>query len=129
MNSVGTKTRQQVALGQGLALGALMLGVESVNGNKPDLEWDFRRAWQDWEYTHHFPAVHVSIPRNDVLHILYDSKGRRGPILAYWEGSWPFVPTLRVDGWTADEIAAIILESIPAAAWEKLVRSWLIREQ
>lgn len=42
-----TGVQQQKAVGQGLALGALMLQVQAVNGDKGTLESDFRRAWRD----------------------------------------------------------------------------------
>lgn len=122
-----TGVQQQKAVGQGLALGALMLGVQAVNGDKGTLESDFRRAWRDWAYSAFFSAVRADVARNDLLRVLHDSSRRRGVVLAYWEGAWPFVPTLTVGEWTADEVADIIDERIPASGWADLVSHWLSR--
>ncbi|MFF1632637.1 hypothetical protein [Leifsonia sp. NPDC058248] len=120
-----TKAQQQTAVGEGLALGAIMLELEGVNGNKGTLELDFRRAWRDWKYAELFPAVKADFTRDDVLRIMHDSSRRRGPVVAHWEGSWPFVPVLRVEQWTADEVAESIDAPVPAQAWADLVRNWL----
>lgn len=122
-----TKARQQTILGEGLALGTLMLGIEDVHGQKHPLEFDFRRAWRNWEYRDLFPAIHAGPHRDDVFHILMDSAGRRSTRVTYWEGAWPFVPVARFD-WSAEEIAEHLEERIPADAWRDLVRAWLRSE-
>ncbi len=122
-----TKAQQHTAVGEGLALGAWMLGVERVNGDKTRLELDFRAAWREWPYAHHFTTVKAGPAQDDVLHILRDSASRRGVVLAHWEGAWPFVPTLHVEGWDAREVAEKIMDEVPAQAWADLVRLWLQR--
>ena len=87
-----TKAQQETALGAGLALGAVMLRIESVTGNKMSLELDFRAAWRDWSYTKYFPHVKAGPVHDDVLRILQKSATRRGTRVAMWERSWPFVP-------------------------------------
>ncbi|NNC14049.1 hypothetical protein HII28_19500 [Planctomonas sp. JC2975] len=125
MASSGSTTQQHTAVGEGLALGAIMLGLIEVNGSKGTLELDFRRAWRNWEYAALFPAVKAVGDRDDVIRILIDSHGRSGPRVARWDGSWPFVPVLRVEQWTADEVADSIDKRVPAHAWADLVRAWL----
>ncbi|MBT2474662.1 hypothetical protein J7E68_08765 [Microbacterium sp. ISL-103] len=119
-----TKARQQTVLGEGLALGALILGCQKVHGNRMALEFDFRRAWRAWPYTHLFPAVKVGPAQDDLFGIMQDSAGRRSTRPTYWEGAWPFTPVMRFD-WTADEIAEHLSEEIPADAWRELVEAWL----
>jgi hypothetical protein len=121
-----TRNAQLVALGEGLALGAIMNGIGEVNGQKSELEWGFRRAWRAWDGAQALPAINAGPSRDDVLlHAIERSDRRRGPIVARWEGRYPFVPVLLVDEWTADEIADSIHEEIPAAAWALLVGGWL----
>lgn len=122
---VESRARQQNYLGQGLALGAIMLGLDEVNGPKMVLELDFEDAWRDWPHRHHFPNVKVDISYNEILGILQDSGRKHGPILVCWEGAWPFVPTLRVDDWTANEVADILNKEIPAQVWEGFVAASL----
>lgn len=119
-----SKARQQTIVGEGLALGALMLDVEQVHGRKQTLEFDFRRAWRDWPYRHLFPVVKAGPHYDDVIHILMDSAGRRSTRATYWEGSWPFIPMARFD-WAAEEVAEHLEEEIPADAWCDLARAWL----
>lgn len=119
-----TKVQQEKALDSGLALGAVMLEIESVNGNKMKLELDFRTAWRNWSYASLFPKVKVGAPHDNVLHILGKSPTRRGSRVAGWERSWPFVPWTEPN-WSFEELADIIHDQIPARAWLGIVRNWL----
>jgi hypothetical protein len=101
-----------------------MLEIESVTGNKTNLELDFRAAWRDWSYTKYFPQVKAGPVHDDVLRILRKSATRRGTRVAMWKGAGPFVPWTELD-WSFKDLAVIIHEAIPAHAWEKIVRNWL----
>lgn len=65
---VETRARQQSHLGQGLALGALMLGLDEVHGNRTTLEFDFRSAWRGWPYREHFPSIKAGPKDDEVFH-------------------------------------------------------------
>ena len=41
-----SKAVQGTIVGEGLAIGAMMLDVPAITGNKSSLELDFRRAWR-----------------------------------------------------------------------------------
>lgn len=122
-----TRTQQLKTVGEGLALGAWMLGVTEVTGDTTRLQLDFRKAWREWAYAARFPAVKAGPDQDDVLHILRDSPSRGGVVLASWEGGWPFVPRIRMQDWEAHEVAEVLDESVPAEAWAGLVRQWLER--
>jgi hypothetical protein len=124
--TTSTKAQQQTALGEGLALGAVLAGVEGVNGNKTTLELDFRAAWRDWPYASKFPAVKAGPSQDDVFRIMGKSANRSTPHVAEWSGAWPFVPVI-IHDWSADELADSIHEQVPAEAWLNLVRDWLQR--
>lgn len=123
--SSSTKMQQQKTVDEGLALGVIMLGIEGVNSNKANLELDCRRAWRSWDHAYLFPAIRTGPAFDDVLHLLYRSARRRGPRVVRWEGAWPFRPVLLVDDWSADEIAELIDDDVPAKSWASLARGWL----
>lgn len=119
-----SKARQETALGEGLALGAFLAGVEAVNGNKGTLELNFRSAWRKWPHSSQLPSIKAGPAQDDVLRVLYKSERRATHHIAEWRGSWPFVPVLLQD-WAVDELAESIHEEIPAQAWRDLVSAWL----
>jgi hypothetical protein len=75
MPSAMTKAAQESVLGEGLALGLVALGVDSVNGSTMSVEFAFQRAWRDWTHCVIFPAVHAHLKRNDLLRIIGTSEG------------------------------------------------------
>ena len=116
--------RQRVALGEGLALGAHLLGIEQVGGNKTTLELSFRKAWRGWAYADKLPAINAGPSRDDLVHVLSKSSRRTTHHVAEWHGAWPFVPVILFD-WTISALAEAIHDEIPASAWRDLVAAWL----
>jgi hypothetical protein len=108
----------------GLALGAVVAGVEEVNGNRSSLELAFRRAWRAWPYAHEFPAIQAGPSRDDIFLRLLDTD-TYDTAPAVWQGSWPFVPLIRWDWWDLDDVADTIAEGIPTSAWAALVAGWV----
>jgi hypothetical protein len=121
---IPSKALQETILGEGLAIGALMLGISSVTGNKSSLELDFRRAWRGWASAAHFPAVHAGPVDDSVFRILRSSSARATPHVAHWAGEWPYVPVLLVD-WSLIEAAEHIDDRVPPNEWVALVDQWL----
>lgn len=119
-----TKVTQQKALGEGLALGAIMAGISAIEGNKGNLELDFRAAWRRWPFADRFPSIKAGPAQDDIfVQVISSSANRRGPV-ALWRGPWPYSPEL-VHDWEPDEVADVIDEAIPAAAWRDLAETWL----
>lgn len=121
--SVMSKTQQEKTLDEGLALGAVMLGLDEVVWSLVGSEGAFRRAWSEWRYSHLFPSIRVEMARSDLKRILRMSDRRRGPRASGWTGAGPYFPWTDGDEW--DEVADIISEEIPAEAWRDLVDAWL----
>lgn len=121
---VETRARQQSHLGQGLAIGAIMIGVDQIHGNAVTLEFDFRAAWRAWPYRSRFPSIKAGPKDDEVFHVLASTVRRQGAVLAHWVGAWPFVPVIR-ENWTPEDVAEVIEDSIPAEAWASLVTAWL----
>lgn len=121
-----SRARQETAVGQGLAVGCLALGVVAVTANKLTLELAFERAWRDWPSAGLFPVVRASLERNDLPRILRDSAGRRGGGIAWWECGREWVPVLG-KGFDDAREAGDALETgtdVPLGDWRLLARDF-----
>lgn len=120
-----TKASEQKALAEGLALGAVMAGVDSLNGNKTALEFQFRTAWRGWAHADRFPSIKTGPAIDDLfVQVIGRSEGRRGNV-AEWRGRWPFVPVLVNDWDDYQEHAELIDDEVPSEDWQELVEAWL----
>lgn len=121
-----SKAMQETAVGEGLALGCVALGVDAIEGSKMDLELAFRHAWRAWPCRSTFPQVHADAERDDLLRILNKSEGRRSAHLSGWASQWPFVPYV-AEAWTVEDVAEILQGStgVPFAGWIELARSFV----
>lgn len=121
-----SKAMQETAVGEGLALGCVALGVDAIGGSKIDLEFAFRHAWRAWPYRSTFPVVHADADRDDLLRILNKSEGRRSAHLSGWASQWPFVPYV-AETWTVEDVAEILQSStgVPFAGWIELARTFV----
>ena len=120
-----SRAEQETAVGEGLAVGAVLLHIDSVSNNKATSELNFRRAWREWGPAHLFPAIHAGPSRDSLIHILSASSRRATPHLAHWVGEWPFIPEILVD-WPLVEVAEHVDERVTANAWSTLVNTWLV---
>jgi hypothetical protein len=120
-----SKAEQEIAVAEGLAVGCLALGVAAVTANKQALESAFRHAWRGWSETYRFPAVHATVPRNDIRQILVKSTRRRSPVRADWLCDKELEPGLVFD-WGLEDTAEAIEEScgVPFASWIELARAF-----
>ena len=121
-----TKAQQETAVGEGLAVGCLAIGVIAVTSEKMAVELAFVRAWREWAWSSPFPVIHATHARNDLLRILHASPRRRGSVLAGWSSDREHQPYLPVD-WGVDE-AGESLESwtgVPLQGWVELARAFV----
>ncbi|MEO8136172.1 MAG: hypothetical protein ABI831_19625 [Betaproteobacteria bacterium] len=120
-----TKAKQETAVGQGLAVGCLALGVTAVTSKKMSVEMAFIRAWRDWPQARHFPTIRADLERNDILPIIHDSPRRRGGYIAEWAVGRTLEPLLRGD-WDVDEAGAQleIASDVPLEGWIELARAF-----
>ncbi len=124
MTTALSKAKQGTIVAEGLALGCVALGVDLVPGSKVDLEFAFRRAWRAWPYRSAFPAVRADVERDDLLSLLRKSEGRRSAHLTGWSSEWPFRP-YKLDNWTAEDVADLLLGDVPLAGWKHLASTFL----
>lgn len=119
-----SKATQETEVAQGLALGALMLGVDSITGKKPTLEYAFRDAWRNWPHAGRYPTIQTGPTHDDVFRVMDKSMRPPRNNLVHWESQWPYRPARLVD-WDDQDLAEVINEDIPAGQWAALVQSWL----
>lgn len=119
-----SKATQETEVAQGLALGALMLGVDNVMGKKSTLEYAFRAAWRDWPHAERYPEIETGPIYDDVFRVMDKSMRPPRNLLVHWKSQWPYIPARLVDS-NDQDLADIINEHIPAALWADLVRVWL----
>jgi hypothetical protein len=121
-----SRANQETAVGEGLALGCVALGVESFNAAKMTIEFAFVRAWRDWSYRSHFPAVRADLRRNDLLRIISKSPRRRSAHLTGWASEWPFVPFIS-ESWNIEDVAEMLEEQteVPLRGWIDLAQPFL----
>jgi hypothetical protein len=127
-NNQLSKAGQQTAVGEGLAIGCLALGVKAVTSQKMAVELAFGHAWSKWSWNSSFPAINATLPRNDILTILRSSTRRRGSFLAHWLCGKELEPVLRDDA-EPDELAEALGESsgVPLVGWITLARTFVER--
>jgi hypothetical protein len=124
MVSRPTKAQQLKAVGEGLAVGCLMLGHHELPANKMNVELAFQRAWRSWPHAGRFPSVRADLERNHIYwQIIDESARRRPPIIAFWDVGRTLRPQLQ-DGFSMDDARDLLQEfhDIPTDAWVELAR-------
>ena len=119
-----SEATQETEVAQGLALGALMLGVDNITGKKPTLEYAFRDVWRGWPHAERYSMIMIGPAYDDVFRVMDKSMRPPRNVLVHWKSQWPYVPARLVD-WDDQDLADVINEHIPAAHWADLVRAWL----
>jgi diphthamide biosynthesis methyltransferase len=77
-----TKATQETAVGEGLAVGCLALGVTGVSSARVDVNLSLSHAWRNWPPARVFTVVKASLDRKDTRRILHDSANRRWSMVA-----------------------------------------------
>jgi hypothetical protein len=123
-----TKATQETAVGEGVAVGCLALGVTAITSARVDVDLSFSYAWRNWPSSRVFPVVKASLDRNDLRRILHDSANRRWSMLAAWECGRMYEPYLRSD-WTIEEAGESLAENtgVGLEAWMELARLFVER--
>jgi len=124
-----SKAQQHKAVGEGLAVGCLILGRTELPSGKTDVELSFRRAWRTWPHARDFPAVKAGPERDDIyFQIMGDSASRRPPGIALWNVGRMLRPEL-TEGWDMADARDLLVQfyGIPVEAWVELARAFTDR--
>ncbi|MGV8912488.1 MAG: hypothetical protein ACOH14_07720 [Rhodoglobus sp.] len=117
-----TKDQQWKTVAEGLALGCLLLGVDTLTANKMRVQFAFAHAWRAWSRSSAFPSVS---PRD--FYIYVSKSSRRIGVSAAWNWGGELVPYLTIEGWDAVESLEVFAEAemISAEDWQSLARSFI----
>ncbi|WP_436499621.1 hypothetical protein [Actinokineospora sp. HUAS TT18] len=130
-----TPTRQRNAVSQGIALGLLMCGRNSIAVDKVKVDLAFEGAWPRWTYRARFPQVNTDLANgSDGIRVMTRADAGKRVHGLYWSntGATMTIHT-RVTDWTADnpDDVEYALEAIdgdvPLAGWEELAQEFLRR--
>ncbi|MFC5061166.1 hypothetical protein [Actinomycetospora atypica] len=124
MASGATTTRQRGEMGEGLAVGCLVVGVTALAPTAP-LDPALEHALDGWPWAARYPVVRRTPQLVDTF---ARSPGRRGLRIAQWVRSRGLVvPQLRDDEWDLTAACARLEEGtgVPARRWIDLTRAFL----
>ena len=130
-----TSTRQRKAVSEGMALGLLMCGRDTVPFDKLRLDFAFVGAWRSWSYRARFPQVNTDLAKGlDGVWVLTRADARKQVSAFHWEHEGgQFRICVRQPDWTPDNpddldfAAELIDNDVPLAGWEELAREFLTR--
>lgn len=90
------------------------------------MEFAFRHAWRDWNWSPAFPGVHATMDRIDLVSILRESTNRRRNHRAVWRCGKTYVPELLGD-WELEEVAEALEDevNVPLTGWTQLADAFL----
>jgi len=126
LSSTMTKARQETIVGEGFALGCVVVGRDSFNGQRMSIESAFEHAWRRWSYSARFPTVRADIQRNSLIGIIARSPRRRSSGLAGWASEWPLTPYVK-ESWTPADVADLLTDKcgVPFEGWRQLAQLFL----
>jgi hypothetical protein len=120
-----SKAQQEKAIGEGLALGFISLGIPSISSASQTLDHGFAHAWRNWPHAREFPQIRGSIPQIGIQRILHMSATRNS--MAVWDVSGVrYVPSVRLPNWTVQMVADDLFAEtgVRLSAWESLARDF-----
>lgn len=129
-----TVTRQRNAVSEGMALGLVMCGVESVPNERWRVDLSFSGAWAAWVYRDRFPQVNTDIKQglNGSIAMTTATETKR-TLALFWEVGRELNVYSREDSWEIDDQEAVdfalsvIDGDVPLEGWVSLARDFLER--
>lgn len=114
--------RLENAFSEGVALGVLMCGRDSIPRDKGNVELAFRRAWRRWPHQSRFPFVSSPRRQDEFLQMTH-ADYRKHTFGLYWD-DYAVASRNEYDEVDFDFIASLVDEEIPATAWQELMQSF-----
>lgn len=129
-----TPARQRNAVSEGVALGLVLCGINSVPSARSRVDLPFESAWSSWEYCDQFPQVNTDLAKglNASLAMTHADKNKRTRVL-YWDTSerGKYRIAAHQSDWdpTDDDDVEYAVSAIdggvPADGWVSLARKFL----
>lgn len=128
-----TPSRQRNAVSEGMALGLIMCGRNTIRLDKVMVDLAFEGAWRSWPYADRFSQVHTDLrngsggarvmsradERKQVWNLFWDTSG--GELAIYSRPQWDD------EDIDAEFVAGMIDGGVPAEGWRALAQGFLDR--
>lgn len=125
-----TKAVQQTEVGDGLALGVLAAGFDSLRNDKTAIELAFRHVWRRWPHTSSYPLVKAGPATDDIyVQIMLRSASRVHKLAAWRIEGYLICPELVHESWTLDDTLEELADAsgVSEAGWRQLGTDFLKR--
>lgn len=130
-----TPARQRNGVSEGMALGLLICGRDSLPFDKVAVDLAFEGAWRSWTYRTKFPQVNTDLSKgSDGARVMTRADADKRVYALYWErGGRTISIHPRQPEWTPndrndlDYAVEMIDGDVPLAGWEELAREFLRR--
>jgi hypothetical protein len=130
-----TPTRQRNAVSEGVALGLVLCGINSVPFDKMRVDLAFKGAWRGWQYRSRFPQVNTDLSKglDGVWTMTRAAEGKHVWVL-YWDTTGRELTIYaRQSDWDPDDeddlayALKVIDGDVPAEGWVSLAQEFLDR--
>lgn len=127
--------RQRNSASEGIALGLVLLGRESMPFNKFAVDISFAGAWRSWEYASRFPQVSMDLRNgSDGVWVMTHAEETKHVAAFFWETEGG-VLTIRAHrhDWNPDDpddrgfALSVIDGDVPVDGWIALAQDFLNR--
>lgn len=130
-----TPSRQRNAVSEGMGLGLLMRGRDSLPYDKTRLDLAFANAWRSWPHRSKFPQVNTDLANGlDETWAFTRVDAQKKTVVLYWrQEARQFQICARQPDWTPenredlDFAAEAIDGDVPLTAWGELAQEFLNR--
>ena len=128
-----TSSRQRNAVSEGMALGLIMCGRDTLPWDKIAIDLSFEGAWQSWQYKHGFSQVDTDIRHgSDGVWVMTHADERKQTFNFYWDTSGREIAINARNVWAdqevdVDQAAQWIDGDVPAGDWHELATDFLQR--
>ncbi|MEU2043572.1 hypothetical protein [Nocardia niwae] len=128
-----TSSRQRNGVSEGMALGLLLCGKDSLPFDKIRLDLAFASAWRVWTYRSQFPQVDTDLKKGlDAVWAMTRADSQKQVWALFWEQEGAeFVIYARQQDWDVNNpddlayAAKVIDGDVPIEGWKELAQEFL----
>lgn len=130
-----TPTQQRNAVSEGMALGLLLCGHDTLRYEKTKLDLSFEGAWRNWACMHLFSQVTTDLTKGlDAVHVFTRADATKKTFALYWDlGGRELRIRARQSDWNVDDAedldfaVRVIHDAVTAEGWTQLAEEFLRR--
>ena len=119
---MATKKQQKLTVAEGIAVGAVALGIDSLAYSKMRFEFAVESAWYRWDYASHFPSLLGQHGGNEIWLAVGDSGNSRR--MNRWEIEGGRMYPVTFDDWSPEDCWDVSLKEygVPLHGWVDLTK-------